>query len=89
MNSVVVMSYASALILLYICILLYSLACRYGNDPYRKLLVALGLLPGLAGVVYGCYLFLSLEDRALGLAVMSAWGLLEMGALHIKLLMRG
>ena len=88
MNSIVVMSYASALILLYVCVLLYSLACRYGKNPYRRLIVAFGMLPGIAGVVYGACLFLTPGDRTQGLAVMTAWMLLEAGALQFKQLLK-
>lgn len=84
MNNVVVVSYASALILLYCCVLLFSLACKHGASPYAKLIITFGMLPGLAGIVYGFYLFLTLVDRTQGLAVMTAWLLLEMGALQLK-----
>ena len=84
MNTAVIVSYASALILLYFCVLLYSLACKHGAGLYTKLIIMSGMLPGLAGVVFGFYLFLTLEDRTQGLAVMTAWLLLEMGALQLK-----
>lgn len=82
-NSALV-SYASALILLYFCVLLYAQACKHGGSPYTMLIVAFGMVPGLAGVIYGFYLFLTLEDRTQGLAVLTAWLLLEMGALQLK-----
>ena len=84
MNNAVIVSYASALILLYFCVLLYSLACKHGGSLYTKLITMSGMLPGLVGVIYGFYLFLTLEDRTQGLAVMTAWLLLEMGALQLK-----
>ena len=88
MINAVVVSYASALILLYFCVLLYSQACKHGESPYTKLIIAFGMLPGFAGVVYGFYLFLTLADRAQGLAVMTAWLMLEMGALQLKRLVK-
>lgn len=88
MNNAVLVSYASALILLYFCVLLYTLACKRGENPYAKLIVAFGMMPGLAGVVYGFYLFLTLEDRTQGLAVMTAWLLVEIGALQLKRLIK-
>jgi hypothetical protein len=84
MNNAVIVSYASALILLYFCVLLYSLACKHGEGLYAKLIGMSGVLPGVTGVIYGFYLFLTLEDRRQGLAVMTAWLLLEMGALQLK-----
>ena len=88
MNNAVIVSYASALILLYFCVLLYSLACKYSGSLYTRLIVMSGMLPGLAGVIYGFYLFLTLEDRTQGLAVMTAWLLLEMGAMQLKRLVK-
>ena len=84
MNNPVIVSYASALILLYVCIMLFSQARKHGDNLYKRLIVACGMLPGLAGVFYGFYLFLTLPDRTQGLAVMSAWLLLELGALQLK-----
>ena len=88
MNNAVIVSYASALILLYFCVLLYTQACKHGESPYTKLLIAFGMLPGLVGVVYGFYLFLTLGDRTQGLAVMTAWLLLEMGVMQLKRLVK-
>ena len=83
MNIAVVVTYASALILLYFCIVLYSLACNYGKRPYVRLIMVFGMMPGLAGVAYGFYLFLTSGDRTQGLAVMTAWLLLELGSLQL------
>ena len=84
MINAALVSYASALILLYFCVLLYAQARKHGGSPYVKLIVAFGMIPGFAGVVYGFYLFLTLQDKTQGLAVLTAWLLLEMGALQLK-----
>jgi hypothetical protein len=42
------------------------------------------MVPGFLGVVYGFYLFLTLEQRQIGLGIMTAWLLLEMGTLQLR-----
>ena len=84
MNNVVVVSYAGSLLLLFFCVMLLAQSRRSDGGPYAMLMLVFGMLPGLAGVVYGFYLFMALQDRTQGLAVMTAWLLLEMGALQLQ-----
>lgn len=88
MNNVAIISYGGALILLYLCILLYSLACKRREDIFKKLIIVFGMLPGFIGVIYGFSLVLKPGDSAQGIGVMSAWLILEMGAIQLKQLIK-
>ena len=88
MNNVAIISYGGALILLYLCILLYSLACKRREDIFKKLIFAFGMLPGFIGVIYGFTLVLEPGNSAQGIGVMTAWLLLEMGAIRLKQLVK-
>jgi hypothetical protein len=83
-TDVTILSYAAALFLLYACILLYALACKYRRNIFRNLITAFGMLPGVVGVIYGFFVILSTGNSAQGLGIMTAWLLLEMGALQLK-----
>ena len=84
MEKAVILSYAGALILLYLCIVLFIWDCRRQDNFIGKLIMLFGMIPGLAGVLFGFYLFLTLENREQGLAVLVAWLLLEMGAFQLR-----
>lgn len=88
MATITTISYASALILLYLCILLFASAHKNNKKIYHLLLNIFGMLPGFCFVLYGFYLFLTLGDRTQGLAVLTAGLLLEMGALQLKQILK-
>jgi hypothetical protein len=87
-NNLAIVSYGGALILLYLCILLYSLACKRGEDIFKNLIIAFGMVPGFIGVIYGFTLVLKPGNSAQGIGVMTAWLLLEMGAIQLKQLIK-
>lgn len=88
MATITTFSYATALILLYLCILLFYRAHKNDKQVYHLLLNIFGMLPGFGFVLYGFYLFLTLADRTQGLAVLTAGLLLEMGALQLKQILK-
>jgi hypothetical protein len=70
--------------LLYLCILLFIKGFKDHNILYNRILLFFGMVLGFFGVVYGFYLFLTLEQRQIGIGVMSAWLMLELGALQLR-----
>ena len=84
MITIIIISYGGALILLYLCILLFIKGFKNYNILYNYLLLAFGMVPGFFGVVYGFYLFLIMEQRQIGLGIMAAWLLLELGTLQLR-----
>jgi len=88
MNDIAIISYGGALILLYLCILLYSQACKSQNSIFAKLITLFGMVPGFIGVIYGFILILSTGKTGEGVAIMTAWLLLELGALQLKQLIQ-
>jgi len=88
MNNIAIISYSGALILLYLCILLYSQACSRQGKIFINMITVFGMVPGLIGVIYGLFLILKTGDTAQGLGIMTAWLLLELGALQLKQLIQ-
>ena len=84
MDTTIIISYGGPLILLYLCILLFIEGTKRQHILFDRLLFAFGMVPGLLGVLYGFYLFLALEQRQAGLGILTAWLLLEMGALQLR-----
>jgi hypothetical protein len=84
MNKVAIVSYAGALFLLFLCIHLCIRDSKRHDNLFGTLIMVFGMIPGLAGALYGVYLFLTLENRAQGLADMTAWLLLELGAFELR-----
>ena len=84
MDKVVILSYAGALILLYLCIVLFIWDCQRQDNIIGRLILLFGMIPGLAGVLFGFYLFVTLENREQGLGVLIAWLLLELGAFQLR-----
>jgi len=84
MESIILISYITPLILLYLCILIFAQGSKRQTILFDRLLLIFGMVPGLAGVLYGLYLFLTLEQRQVGLGILTAWLLLEMGALQLR-----
>ena len=88
MDKTIIISYAGPLILLYLCILIFIEGSKRQNILFDRLLLVSGMVPGLLGVLYGFYLFLTPEQHQLGLGILTAWLLLEMGALQLRQALR-
>lgn len=82
MDTIIVISYGGSLILLYLCILIFTEGLKRQNILFDRLLVVFGMVPGLIGVLYGFYV--TLEQRQVGLGILTASLLLEMGALQLR-----
>ena len=89
MNEAVILSYASALILLYICILVFAALGNKSALVARNLIMGVGVIPGLIGVVYGFSLVFIQTNIGVVLSVLVAWLLLELGALQLTWLIKG
>lgn len=87
-SNIAIISYGGALILLYLCILIYSQACKRQGNIHRNLITVVGVVPGLIGVIYGFSLMLKTENTAMGIGILTAWLLLEMGAIQLKRLIQ-
>lgn len=84
MEKTIIISYGGPLILLYLCILLFTEGSKRPNILFGRLLIIFGMIPGLFGVLYGFFLFMTLEQRQTSLGILTAWLLLEMGALQLR-----
>ena len=84
MNVIVIASYAGALVLLYVCILLFCEGRKRNESLWSGLILVFGMIPGLVGVLFGFYLAWSPEYHKEGLAIVGAGLLLEFGALHLR-----
>jgi hypothetical protein len=88
MNSTVGLSFAVALILLVLCILIFASVSQHRANLGRWLIVVFGVLPGFVGVVYAFTQLFTCEDSAQSVVTMSPWLLLEMGALQLTRLVK-
>lgn len=83
MAETVTLSYVAALTLLFVCILIFSWIGKKSESLIRKLIVGVGMVPGLIGALYGFSLAFTHGNTREVLPVMSAWLLLEFGALQL------
>ena len=80
----VTLSYITALILLFVCISITSGVGKITAVIARRLIIGVGVVPGVVGVIYGFLLAFTSENSEIFLSVISAWLLLEIGAIQLK-----
>ena len=81
----VTLSYITALILLFVCISITSGVGKITDVIARRLIIGVGVVvPGVVGVIYGFLLAFTSENSEVFLSVISAWLLLEIGAIQLK-----
>jgi len=85
----VTLSYAAALIIMFVCILIIRIAVtKLSFFKYAGYLIRLiGVLPGFLGVIYGIYVHFVLNNPS-GLAIMSAALLLEIGSVQLLYILK-
>jgi hypothetical protein len=80
----VTLSYIAALILLFVCISITSGVGKITDVIARRLIIGFGVVPGAVGVIYGFLLAFTSENSEIFLSVISAWLLLEIGAIQLN-----
>ena len=80
----VTLSYIAALILLFVCISITSGVGKITDVIARRLIIGVGVVPGVVGVIYGFLLAFTSENSEIFLSVISAWLLLEIGAIQLN-----
>ena len=85
MNIYVLIGYAASLLLLFINIMFFVTA--YTNRKYLNTMQwamrLLGILPGFLGVLIGIYIFIQSNGGSKGIAIMSAFLILELGTVQL------
>ena len=80
----VTLSYIAALILLFVCISITSGVGKITDVIARRLIIGVGVVPGVVGVIYGFLLAFTSENSEIFSSVISAWLLLEIGAIQLN-----
>jgi hypothetical protein len=80
----VTLPYIAALILLFVCISITSGVGKITDVIARRLIIGVGVVPGVVGVIYGFLLAFTSENSEIFLSVISAWLLLEIGAIQLN-----
>jgi hypothetical protein len=80
----VTLSYTTALILLFVCVSITSGVGKITDVIARRLIIGVGVVPGVVGVIYGFLLAFTSGNSKISLGVISAWLLLEIGAIQLK-----
>jgi L-cystine uptake protein TcyP (sodium:dicarboxylate symporter family) len=83
-NIIIIFSYVASLLLLFLCIGIFSRTAPKSAGLTRRLLIGLGIVPGLVGVIFGFSLAFFQIDTSQMLLVMGAWLLLEFGTLQLS-----
>ena len=85
MNIYVLIGYAASLLLLFTNIMFFVTA--YTNRKYLNTMQwamrLLGILPGFLGVLIGIYIFIQSNGGSNGIAIMSAFLILELGTVQL------
>ena len=85
MDKYVVVSYALSLMLLFINILCFHIAFikRNRSKLLQWIIRLIGVIPGFIGVLLGIYIFIKTNGEPKGIAIMSAFLLLELGSVQL------
>jgi hypothetical protein len=88
MEMYLVLSYALALILMVLCILIFTSTINKKDRLGKTLIAIFGIYTGFGGVIWSLSLFFRDVESALVLGLLSPWLLLEVGAGQLSQVMK-